>query len=862
MKKLLLVIVASVFCATLYAQPWLDGIEKKNGRIKLQDVVDAQSARNNYLTPETNTTKEETEYEGYDYHYQRWLWYWEGRTDADGYLVSPAKQWYELKKLQQSRAQAKGTLSKDVNWSFQGPTNPLGENKGIGRINAVEFHPTDTNTLIIGSAGGGVWRTTDNGLSWQVLNDFLPVLGVSDVDYNPQNPNTIYVCTGDRDANDTYSMGVFRSVDGGTTWDTTGFQYSFTQLEKTNGLLVNWVDTNSLTLATSGGIYKSYDAGKTWNMTYGGSFQQILYHPTDTAIMYTAGLKGSIQVHRSIDGGATWQQTSNFSGAIRCVIAVTKADPSIVKAITSNQQYGLEGIYSSNDTGKSFTKIFDDDTCKKNILASSSKGNRCGGQGWYDLTIQISPLNANHLVAGGVNTWYSTNGGNSWKVANQWKNTVTGVTLVHADKHMHMFHPLKPGTLYECNDGGIFFTESPMSSNGIWNDLTEGLGITQFYRNAVAPSAMYVLGGSQDNGTKMITGGTSKHMTGADGMDCQIDPIDSNVLYTSQQYGELRRSTNGGDNFTDIQNNIPNKPKGAWITPIVISPSNNQTIFTGYRQVFHSPNRGDNWYPMSDSVYDNIDRIAVTPLNHNYMYFSVNNIIQYTTNFGNDWKNIINNNTGSVSDIMVHPENPNRLWVTFRSYNGDKVSMYDIDSGRWYKHTKNLPAVPANCIEYDHTNKTYYIGTDLGVFYREKESDDWLEFNNGTLPNVEVIDLGINSTTNQIWAATYGRGMWKSPTHKSTVGVATLIPYRNDVITIAPNPNKGIFNIHTDNDLLKGSVVNAQILNITGAVVWNKNLTISNAGNTSITADLPKGTYIVQLIDNGTVFTKTKMIVY
>lgn len=851
------------------AQPWLD--EHHGQKVKLQDVVDAYKSINT-ADPE-KISDHEIHFEKKDYHFSRWLYYWEGRTDEHGYLVSPRKQWEEAVKvreqLKKRRTSAKGT-STDVNWTFHGPENPLAGNYGLGRINVIEFHPTDTNTYMIGSPGGGIWRTTDDGDNWVPLNDFLPVLGVSDIDYNPQNPNTIYICTGDRNASDTYSMGVFKSTDGGITWYTTGLQYGFTEQKKTNGLLINPLDTNSLTLATSAGIFKSYDAGATWQSRQTAFFQQIIQHPADTAIMYAYGYttSGTGQFYRSDNGGFSWQITASFPSTRRIEIAVTKANPAIVKLVAAGLDYGLEGIYNSTDTGKTFVKIFDDQNCDSNILASSSRGNRCGGQGWYDLTIQISPVNESHVIVGGVNTWFSTDGGENWTVANQWNNTLTGVTIVHADKHCHKFHPMQPGVLYECNDGGLYKTLSPMSSNAIWQNLSEGLGITQFYRNSVSDNAAYVLGGAQDNGTKMLTGGTSKQMTGADGMDCHINPSDSNILYTSQQYGELRRSTNGGQNFTDIQNNIPGDPEGAWITPFLIHPNASNILLAGYNKLYYSTDQGDTWNAISPDFISNMTRIAVTSLDDEYIYAlatgSSNSTLRYTTDFGDNWIELtsLSSPQSNISDIMVDPYHKDSLWVTYRNYTGDKVAVVNIKTKTWSKFNVDLPEVPVNCITYDAQNKVFYIGTDLGVYYREYDSTGWNYFNNGTLPNVEVFDLEINNTTNTIWAATYGRGMCSSPTHKSTVGIATTIPLATNVITIAPNPNYGSFEISTQHAMLKGEQANVRILNMAGVTVWNNNISISNNGNSSIKADLPRGTYIVEVIKDNTVFAKSKMVVF
>lgn len=865
--KNILVILSLFSCAQLNAQPWVEKIN--DDRPTLQEIISAHN--NTSVQPDDETKDYAKDFEGKGYHFDRWVNFWEGRTDEQGRLVSPRRHWEELRKLQsrnkQNNTMSKGTAT-DANWIFHGPVNPLGGNSGVGRINCIEFHPTDTNTYMIGSPGGGLWRTTNDGTTWQALNDFFPILGISDIDYNPANPNTIYVCTGDKDAGDTYSMGVFKSTDGGTTWDTTGFQYKFQDVKKIYGLIVNKLDTNILTMACTDGIYKSNDAAKTWTRTFAGNIQQVLQHPTDTSILYALNIISfSRQFMRSSDGGYTWQNIQAFSGSTRAEVAVTPANPAIVKIVVANSAFGLDGIYNSTDTGKSFTKIYSDSNCSKNILASTPKGDECGGQGWYDLSIQISPDDANLVVVGGVNTWVSTTGGTSWKLVNQWKNTVTGVTIVHADKHAHRFHPLKPTALFECNDGGIYKTLTPTATNAIWNDLTLGLGITQFYRNAVAPNTSFALGGAQDNGTKMLTGGTSKQMTGADGMDCQIDPIDSNRLYTSQQYGELRRSADGGKNFTDIQNNIPGKPEGAWITPLVIHPNNNAALITGYKYVYYSTDYGDSWQTASPNFFNNITRIAVTPIDQQYIYAAIaiqgSNTVRYTKDFGGAWNVIVPliNNT-YVSDIMVDPYRKDSLWITFRDYAGVKVAVVDTRDTQWTTFDAALPDVPVNCITFDPANQTFYIGTDLGVFFREYKDTAWEYFNNNTLPNVEVMDLGINSTSNTLWAATYGRGMWSTPLHKSTTGVANLVPYKADILTIFPNPNHGNFTIRSGQRDLFNAGIMVRITDITGKIVYMQPVHLNQNGVAEISTKLSQGTYVVEAVKDGIIFAKTKMVTY
>jgi len=864
MKKLLLPVAFLTAICGAKAQPWLENIPSGKP-LNLSQIVE------NYNNTRLNGNDEDAEEheagepegkEGKHYHFDRWKHYWEAHTDENGNLVSPIKTWQELKafeKLQTKTAQ-KTTATDQSNWSFHGPDYSPANGKGIGRINVIGFHPTDSNTFWIGSAGGGAWKTTDGGMKWAPVNDFLPVLGVSDIDFNPQKPSTIYMCTGDRDASDNFSIGVLKSYDGGATWDTTGLKWSTSDTRLTNSLIINPVDTSSLTLAASTGLYKSYDGGTTWTLVLGGNFKQLVAHPTDTAVIYAAGFSsGTYQVHRSADGGATWAITSNFPSNTRVVIAVTPANPAIVKTVVAKTDYGLLGIYNSTDTGKTFIKIFDDGTnCNDNILASTPNGNQCGGQGWYDLSIAISPKNENEVVVGGVNTWYSVTGGASWNIANQWTSALPGIETVHAAKHYHLYSPLMANTLFECNDGGLYKTNNPAS---IWNDLSNGMGITQFYRNAVTNMASFIVGGAQDNGSKKLDNGTYTELTGGDGMDCLIDYSDPKTIYTSIQYGEFRRSINGGATFTDIHNNIPGKPEGDWITPIIIHPSLPTYIITGYDKVYVSADKGNTWTAMSPSQPDNIKRLAISYTNPDHLYMLVSNGIKHTTDFGATWTTIKVSVGGIISDIQVDPKDENHIWVTFNGFGTNKVAEYSPATG-WKAHNDLLPNVPAHCVAIDSSKGTIYIGTDIGVFFRDPALSYWQPFNN-KLPTVEVADLGINYTSGELCAASYGRGMWKSPLYDPAIAANVgNIPLANNVITLVPNPNNGRFEITTANKALQGSNITVRIISMTGAVAWQGNLSFTNAGKAAVNAELPRGTYIVEINKNNLLFAKEKMVVY
>ncbi|MEZ5016774.1 MAG: T9SS type A sorting domain-containing protein [Flavipsychrobacter sp.] len=878
MKKLSIFILSLAVGGNLYAQ--VPDMGNGNQPVKLQDVVDEYMKQHNNAGEVKIIDGKYVEETG-DYHFNRWLWYQSHNTDENGYIVSPLKKMKEWTKFKANRQNLKTTASQ-ANWTFRGPTSSPGGYNGIGRVNCIEFHPSNVNTYWVGTGGGGVWKTVNDGVNWTSVTDDLPVLGVSDIDVNPMNPNTIYLCTGDRDASDTYSIGVLKSTDGGLTWDTTGLQWQTSQNRLTNCLVINRLDTNSLTLAASNGIYKSYDGGKNWSFVQtSGHFKQLVYHPIDTNIIYAARSgNNSGHVYRSTDGGATWSLELSGNNKRRAAIAVTPDRPNIVKVVICNNSNGLEGIYHSSNSGASFTRIYQASSgsnCNGNLLTGTLSGNSCGGQGWYDLCIAISPADSNEVYVGGVNTWHSNNGGTSWSLTNQWYYTSSGSINVHADKHWLAFHPLNSNRLFECNDGGVYKTDNPQSK--LWTDITNGMGITQFYRNAVSDVASFQIAGAQDNGTKgRDASGAWDELTGGDGMNCEMDYADSNTFYTAIQNGELRRTTNRGNNFTDIQNNIPGRPKGAWITPYVISPHNNQHLIAGYEQIWFSSNRGTSWTevtPTNVTGTRDARRLAMTADSSGTIYALYENsgIVYYTHGFVPG--DTISLDTiqvpygGTISDIKADQKKYNHFWITFSGYNNTKVAEYD--NGVWTNRSSGLPNVPIYCFEADSSLDITYVGTAVGVFYIDSASNNKWEPFTGGMPSIEVADLGINYTTKEIWAATYGRGLWSSPKQfyqadttkpvDTTLGLS-VIPYVDDAFEIAPNPNQGKFILVASKAALRNEQVHIRILDYTGRAVWVDNKMLGSNGVVELEVkDVPAGVYIVELSNSKAVIGRKRVVI-
>jgi photosystem II stability/assembly factor-like uncharacterized protein len=756
------------------AQKWIEAVRSQHPT--LQEV---QTAFYDYWRGKTIEKGQ-----GYK-QFKRWEWLMSTRLMPDGKLPSSDITIRNYNDYLQTRSAGTNRLTATPNWIFSGPTTSPGQNNGLGRVNCIGFHPTDVNTFWVGTPAGGLWKTTNGGASWTTVTDNLPVLGVSDIAIDPTNPNTMYIATGDGDGaislndypGDTKSIGILKSTDGGVTWNTTGLSWSVTQLRLIRRLIINPTNPQILVAATSNGIYRTTNGGANWTQAQTGYFMDVEFKPGDPNTVYAASNGSSTsnaQIYRSVNGGASWTSVISLPNVQRMNIAVTPSSPGLVDVLCCNFNGGLAGLWYSNNSGASFSQYFTSNN-SNNLLHNSYNASGAGGQGDYDLAYALSPTNANEIWLGGINLWKSTNGGTNWNLATMWapphpSQNPTSVPVTHADKHFLAFHPLAPGTLFDCNDGGLYKTTN---GGNTWTDLSNGLGISQLYRiGTSATIANNVIMGLQDNGTKELYNNSFFERTGGDGMECIIDYTNPNIEYASSQYGDIYKSTDGGDSFDSIvgSGGTGVNIKGPWITPYVMHPTNNSTLLVGKSQVYRSTNGGTNWSQLGilSGADGFIFSLAYAPSNPQIIYASTATQIYKTSNGGVSWTllNGLASPTAPNTYIAVHPTNPNLLYVTIGGYTAnDKVwtvSSTNAPTTNWQNISGSLPNVPVNCIVYQNgTNGGVYIGTDVGVFYRDASSTDWTEFNSG-LPRVIVTELEISYNNNKLWAATFGRGLWSS----------------------------------------------------------------------------------------------------
>ncbi len=662
-------------------------------------------------------------------------------------------------------------------WTWLGPGN-IG-----GRLRAVIIHPSNPNTMWVGSASGGVWKTTDGGASWFPLDDFMPSLSIGCMAIDPTNPDVLYAGTGEGffDTIDGSSntaairgAGVFKTTDGGTTWN----QLPSTANEDwyfVNRLVVDPRNRDTIYAATASGIYRTIDAGASWTRTASFGTLDIRIDPNDSSRLVAGGDHHDPGPYYSADGGSTWQTATGIPAPDRVELSYAPATPNMVYASVSDG--GTIRIYRSVDGGATYA------------LRGSSIGTYSG----YNNTIWVDPLNSETLVVGGIYIYRSTNGGTS--SSRVWNG-------MHPDFHVVVNHPQYDGssnrTLFIGHDGGI--SRVPDAYGSSYTNLNNNLGVTQFYGVAVSANGSVVVGGTQDNGTLRYAGNPQGwQMTfGGDGGFCAADPADPNYLYGEIYYSQIFRSTNGGQNWSYIHSGISdtNRANCNFIPHFIIDPNNANRMLSGCRRLWRTNNvkaGSPTWTVIKQAIGfgpepdpfatplpqdhfaendpRNISTITVAPGDSNRIYVGHNNGQIYLTSNGQDalpdWTRIDtlgNTNPPArwVSHMVVDPTNPNIVYVSFMGWEADNIWMFDVAQGRWTAISGTggdwpLPSAPVSALEAHQTMPGWiYAGTDIGIFTSTDGGATWSASTQG--PGTVPIDELLWKDASTLVAGTHGRG--------------------------------------------------------------------------------------------------------
>ena len=716
--------------------------------------------------------------------YKRWENYWMYFVDQNGYLPT-SKELYDA---WQAKASSARTPNPTADWSAIGPFNPGTSGSGLpgtGRINAIAVDPNNPNIWYAGAPAGGIWKTTNAGGSWTNLFDNFPQIGVSGIAIDPNDSNTIYIATGDDDAADSYSIGVYKSTDGGQSWNETGLNPSNTNVNSLmNEIIIDPTDSNVLWVATSVGLYKTTDAGATWVEMLPGFIADLKMKPGNTnsntlyAVVgrYVGGSGNQVSFFKTSNGQDFTALDDPLlpTSAGRAVLGVTPADPEvlyILAANTGSSNFSYQGLYKSTDSGATFTESPN----TTNIMESS--------QAWFDLALEVSPTDANTLFMGCLNIWRSINGGNSFtRIANNSSSTsVTTGTYTHVDIHTLKYFGNR---LFVGSDGGLWVSEN---GGAAFTDVTSNMAVTQFYKIAIAGSnSNKIAGGTQDNSGFIFNDNVWNSYTRADGMDYEFDPNNTDIIYGFSQFGQvLFISTNSGQSATTIgapRDDEGNRVEGNWITPLAVG--GDSQVYAGYDAIYRL--NGSSWEKLYTipSTEGGIEDIEVDPSNPSVIYAAEGTFVHRSEDGGQTFSAFFNADA-VISDIAINTNDGSAIYVATSLRVGRnqsaqqgitrkifKVPVNNGVAGPEVDITGDLPtdqAFFALVHQGRHTDNPVYVGTSLGVYRIDdtliNETDEslteWEEYF-ANLPSVSYSDLEISLEDEVIVASTYGRGAWKS----------------------------------------------------------------------------------------------------
>ncbi|WP_438962490.1 T9SS type A sorting domain-containing protein [Nonlabens sp.] len=709
--------------------PWMEQLrEQKSGALTYQEIVDAGNA---YWA----THDKDAKGSGYK-PFMRWVNAAQAYVKRDGTLQGAR----DIAQILNSRDIQKSTESFNSNWNPIGPITVFGTGSwstGQGRVNTIAVDPINPNVYYLGAPAGGVWKSTDAGVSWTPLTDFFTQIGVSAIAIDPTNTDVIYIGTGDDDASDSYSIGLMKSTDGGQTWNSTGLSFTGS-VANISEVYIDPTDNTNILVSSNQGFFRSTNSGNTFTRSFTGNVKDIKFKPGSPDTIY---LSTNNAFYISTDNGITFSQPSTGlpAGMRRSVIGVTPANSNYVYLLIIDNSANLMGVYRSTNSGQSFTRR-DNGT---DILES--------GQGNFDLALEVSPTDANVVYTGCLNIWRSFNGGSSFSKLNSWSNPA-GSSYTHADIHqIRQFG----SDVFAMTDGGVYRSGN---LGNTFTNLTAGAQIGQFYRIAVSSqSSAQIVGGLQDNGGQTRSGNQWKNFYGADGMDGGIDPFDSNIRYGFIQNGGGLYFTDNAGNSLQGSINRPSGESGNWITPL--KTDSQGTIYVGYTRLYKVQN--GSFSPVSLQFASNIDVIEIDPQNDNIIYLAINSQLYRSVNAGVNFA-LVSGFNQDIAAIEVSNSDSNVVYVSTR-FSFGKVYKSINQGNSFTDITSNLPDLGKNTLASLplSLDGVLFVGTSRGVYKYDDVSQQWSTFNNN-LPNVSVRDLEINATDNILTAGTYGRGIWQT----------------------------------------------------------------------------------------------------
>jgi photosystem II stability/assembly factor-like uncharacterized protein len=779
--------------------------------------------------------------------------------------------------------QKKGLSTRSAsNWLLAGPTN------SGGRITSLAVHTSNPQIIYAGAASGGIFKSINGGTSWTPTFDSTLSLSIGDVAIAPSNPQIVYVGTGEANggggSTNYDGVGVYKSQNGGTSWQHLGP----TGIGSIGKVVIDPKNPNRVFVASMGylyassskrGVYRTLNGGSTWEkvlyLTDSTGCIDLALHPTNPDTIYAAmwerirrpNLRDyggtTCGIFRSINGGQTWVKmqtglpTTNIG---RIGISISPKDPSVLYAIYADESGEYKGIYRSNNNGETWATL--DPAVNLQYLYT--------GFGWWFGKIYADPTNVDIAYVLGVESYRTLDGGKTWQ---------TFTRSNHVDHHALWINPNDNQHIINGNDGGVYSTKN-FGTNWIYHNT---LPISQFYTCEIDeqnPQRLY--GGLQDNGIwRTLDGFLSNWNTilGGDGFYCLVNPLDNRYIYGESQYGNLARSTDGGDSFSYALSGVDPSDRKNWQVPIVFAPNNPATLYYGTHKLYRSTDNAVNWEAISPDltrgsggvggiVYGTITTISVSPKNPRIIYVGTDDgFVWVSTNEGLNWRKITAGLPNRwITRVETDPFDANTAYLTVSGFKWNEYLPHVFKTTNlgetWVDISANLPQAPANDIVPDPSEKgTLYVATDMGVFVNRSEKTPTWELLGTGMPLCPVTDLRFHKATRKLVAATFGRSMYYTnlpAVVSSTVEIEDIV----SDLTISPSPVTAVSTISFN--IKNKSPLQLDIVDMSGRVVktmMKGNFTAGGYQQTILRQDLgSSGIYVCRMTVKSKVKTMKFMV--
>lgn len=756
-----------------------------------------------------------------------------------------------------SRAAYKQTPQASAAWEQVAGSQNMQSSAVSGRATDIAFDPRDPDKILyLATSGGGLWKTTNGDgtdVKWVPISNSFGSYAMGAVAVHPENPDVVFAATGDLHDGD--GDGLYKSTDAGLNWTKIAATGTNAISAKSNQLIINPRNTQTMFHTGNDGVRKSYDGGYTWKKTGLSGIQHIVLDPTDTNRVYAGGAG---RIVRSTDGGTTWStdRAANISSKGRITLGFSEKDSSKIYASISNNGGVSIGIGVSTDFGETWTVADYED-----YMAV---------QGWYDNACAASPTKPHVVLVGGLDIWRSATSGTQLSKKTRWTSAEGSTDFTHADVHVLKYSP-NGSRVYALTDGGVYFSATDGQS---WKSLNNDLGTLLFVGFDVAPDLSYIIGGTQDNGTNRVSSGLSSftQTEGGDGGRAFISQSDGMTVYGTHYGPDLfKSSTRGTGNWE--RGLLQGTQLEAEGTPFymyydVCESDGSFVALLSNSNVYFSEDGISSITKISTSGMSP-KSVHVSAADPYYLYVgSGGGYVYTTTDAGGTWTKSTTRIGSSaiegwtMTNFVSDPSNALKAWTVTAGYSGNDYKKFWMteDGGKtWTSPATNLPDVSFQAIARA-PNGHLFLGHTFGVLRSTDNGVNWEPIRDG-LPLADVKQLRVRG--DYLYAGTYGRSIYRINYKEITGSVSHVDDPNFKIASIYPNPVSNTvelrYNISAD------SKVMITLFDELGRQIRLLANEFNYAGEHTLRTDLgdlPSGAYSVVITSNGRALTERLVVTH